>query len=173
MLKGCYDLFQALIIYSPGWYRALATAIAEPALTHAPPSVSQCDSPSQPATLKETHMPPTGHLRNARTQGQLVKCSPFLNSTPMSFHIYLLFVLWGLLQMHIWPEKPFLISPGNVLSITKGKRKSAHVDRPTISPEPPLLTLHTQTPLFLLSWPSDPLGYVRSEQEALKTRREI
>jgi len=32
----------------------LATGMAEPALTHAPPSVSQCDSPTQPASYAET-----------------------------------------------------------------------------------------------------------------------
>lgn len=44
------------------------------------------------------------------------------------------------------------------------------VDRLTILPEPLLQTPRTQIQLFLLSLPSDLLGYARSGQEALNGR---
>ncbi len=125
-------------------------------LTHHHLSVSVTHPASQPAMLKETHMPSTGHLWNARTlthPGQLEKWSPFLNSSLVLFDIFC--VLQSSTDISfscsLWVHVFLKCVLENVLLLTEGKRKCVLVDRPTIWLEPPLLTLHTQTLLVLHS----------------------
>ncbi len=99
-------------------------------LTHASPSVSQCDSPNQPAMLKETHVPSTGHLWNAKTPthpGQLEKRSPFLNSSLVLFDIFCVLQCSTdiSLSCSLWMHFFLKCILENVLLLTEGERKCA------------------------------------------------
>lgn len=68
----------------------------------------------------------------------------------------------------MFADKAILVGGKCLIKILWHVCVCVHADRLTILPEPLLQTPHIQIPLFLLSLPSDLLGYAQSGQVALK-----